>query len=228
MQQWNDQMLSWSAAGEFPGDVLKSKWLGFPPATDALIAAADERLGIPLPPSYREFLKVTNGWRRLNHAIDRVWGTEEIGWFKKEHKDWIGAYTGPTLYGPRDETPDEEYFSYENPMDFRPGHLRETLQISAVGDSAVFLLNPQVIGADGEWEAWFFANWNPGAQRFRSFHELMDAKFHEFLNLPWKQQVGIIGELPREYSGAPGSTKRSLKKRRRRQTVKILNKPLVS
>ena len=33
---------------------------------------------------------------------------------------------------------------------------------------------------DGEWEAWFFANWLPGATRFRSFAELMEAEYQSF------------------------------------------------
>jgi hypothetical protein len=41
------------------------------------------------------------------------------------------------------------------------------------GDSAVYLLNPQVVSEDGEWDAWFFANWLPGATRYRSFAEMI-------------------------------------------------------
>jgi len=47
------------------------------------------------------------------------------------------------------------------------------LTISEPGDSAIFLLNPEVVDANGEWEAWFFANWYPGAARYRSFWDLM-------------------------------------------------------
>jgi hypothetical protein len=169
---------------------------------------------------------VSNGWRRFTHAIDRVWGTNEIRWFKEDHKEWIAAYTRPSRYGPRSEVPDSEYFSYSTPMDFRPSHLKETLQISEVGDSDVLLLNPQVIDASGEWEAWFLANWLPGVHRYRSFQELVDDQFHQFFNISWKQPVGLLGELPCEYVGAPGSAKRHARKRRRRQAIKVLNKPL--
>lgn len=226
LRQWNDRLLASPLADDLPTEVSAAKWLGFPPATDAQIAACEQRLGIALPPSYRAFLKVSNGWRRLTHAIDRLWGTEEIRWFKQDHKEWIAAYTRPSAYGPRDEVPDSEYFSYEAPMDFRPGYLKETLQISEVGDSAVLIVNPQVINSDGEWEAWFFANWLPGVHRFRSFQELIDHQYHGCFKDAWEQPVGLIGELPDEYAGPPGSSKRRLKKRRRRQAVKVLNKPL--
>lgn len=52
-----------------------------------------------------------------------------------------------------------------------------TLQVSAVEEmgSAVYLLNPQRVAADGEWEAWMFAKWVPGAHRHDSFWEVMQA-----------------------------------------------------
>ena len=126
----------------------------------------------------------------------------------------------------REEVADDEYFAYSSPEDFRPEHLKETLQISAVGDSAVLLLNPQVIDEHGEWEAWFFANWLPGVRRFRSFAELMDSQYHGFINAEWKQPVGVIGKLPNEYTGAPGNPKRLVRKRRRPAKIKVLDKPI--
>jgi HEAT repeat protein len=85
------------------------------------------------------------------------------------------------------------------------------LQISAIGDAAVYLLNPQVITKNGEWEAWFFANWLPGAHRYRSFQELMQGQYTSFAALDWQQPVGIFGGLPDEYVGSPGSSHRRLK-----------------
>jgi len=95
-----------------------------------------------------------------------------------------------------------------------------------VGDSAVYLLNPQVISADGEWEAWFFANWLPRAHRYRSFQEMMEAHFHQFAGIEWTRPVGIQGALPDEYIGSPGSPKRRLKKRKKPREPKLFGKPL--
>lgn len=57
------------------------------------------------------------------------------------------------------------------------------MEISDLGDSAIYLLNPLAISPEGEWEAWFFANWNPGAVRYRSFWELILAEYESFLTL---------------------------------------------
>ena len=39
----------------------------------------------------------------------------------------------------------------------------------------IFLLNPQVMTTDGEWEAWFFGmSTTPCVYRYRSFGEMME------------------------------------------------------
>jgi hypothetical protein len=40
-----------------------------------------------------------------------------------------------------------------------------------------------VVTPEKEWEAWFFANWLPGAARYRSFREMMKAERESFLRL---------------------------------------------
>lgn len=70
------------------------------------------------------------------------------------------------------------YFSYGDDQDsvnLRPEYLRTALEISDYGDAAIYMLNPKVVFADGEWEAWMLASWLPGASRYRSFWELLEA-----------------------------------------------------
>ena len=65
------------------------------------------------------------------------------------------------------------------------------MEISDWGDSAIYVLNPQVVTAEGEWGAWFFANWQAGAVRHRSFWDLMQAEYQSFLDLrqtQWAQK----------------------------------------
>ncbi|MBN2579615.1 MAG: SMI1/KNR4 family protein [Pirellulales bacterium] len=226
LKQWSEDILASSLGEKLKDKVSESGWLGLAPATDSQITQAEKRLKITLPPSYRAFLKVSNGWRQTTFAIERIWGTEEICWFRKKNREWIDAYSGPASFGPVEEQPDEEYFAYENTENYRYGQLKETLQISEEGDSAVYLLNPQVITKDGEWEAWFFANWIPGVVRYRSFLEMMQAEYHHFAHIDWKQPKGLIGELPDEYVGSPGSSKRRLKKKTKRREPMVLGRRL--
>jgi len=128
------------------------------PATDTQIAAAEQRVGLSFPPSYRAFLSVANGWGPASPFIDRLFHTDELDRFATLNPDWVDAYGGG----------DE---------------LATLVQISEVGDSAVLLLNPTVVGDDGEWEAWFFATWGPDEDRFPSFAELMRTQRAEFERL---------------------------------------------
>src|SRR4051812_4520962 len=77
------------SAGSYTADVLASGWLGYPGATDEHIAAAEARLGIGLPPDYREFLQTSNGWRWTNSFIERIWPVEEIRWLRSSDPDII-------------------------------------------------------------------------------------------------------------------------------------------
>ncbi|MBV8608107.1 MAG: hypothetical protein JO034_11700 [Singulisphaera sp.] len=72
---------------------------------------------------------------------------------------------------------DEEYFIYgegQATTTMRSEYLHSVLCIPDGTDEADYLLNPKVIFPDGEWEAWKFAHWYPGAVRTRSFREMME------------------------------------------------------
>ncbi len=158
--------------------------LGFPGAVEAELLAAEARLSCRLPPSYREFLKCTNGLRQPLAFVPArggdFWSAQEIDWFRVRNQEWIDAWTGDTFV-----IPDELYFLYgpkQDPINLRREYLEHTLEISTRGDSSVYLLNPKIVGADDEWEAWFLANWNAGADRYRSFAEMMLAHYEGFHN----------------------------------------------
>lgn len=185
---WIELLTQWSAAvladdestEDLPAEVITSGWLGYPGATEAQITAAEIRLGTRLPPSYREFLKVSNGWRDTSFIYE-VWSAEEIAWFAVRHRQWIDIYVRGAAH--RQHMPDQAYLVYgtqQNPLRFRAEYLQTALEISARGDSAIYLLNPQIVTPEGEWEAWFFANWLPGVRRYRSFWELMQGELDIF------------------------------------------------
>ena len=146
-------------------------WLGEPGATETEIIAAEQRLGVRLPPSYRAFLEETNGFDHIGYFIYRLYSAAEIDWFRVRNQDWIDAYQGPINEEPgaMDITPEEHLANPDDSVRFRTAYLSSCLQISEEGDSAVVLLNPDVVNVEGEWEAWFFANWHPGAIRYPSF-----------------------------------------------------------
>jgi len=183
LETWSRELIDAGASPDLPTEVVESGWLGFPGATDEQLSLAEARLGIGLPPSYRDFLAVSNGWRLTGNFIWRLWSTEEIDWFRVRNAEWIEAYVDPIDGLGGLSLTDEEYLVYGETQDsvrFRVEYLESALEVSDIGDSAIFLLNPKVLTRNGEWEAWFFGNWLPGANRYRSFAALMEAEYQSF------------------------------------------------
>jgi hypothetical protein len=205
LQAWNQTILADPdlATAGLPPHIVAEGWLGYPGATEPQIAATEARLGVRLPPSYRAFLSVSNGWAFTGGFAGRLLPVEEIDWFRAHHQDWIDAWTAGSshdLFGqaaapPRPPEPGEADYS----------HLADTLAVSEAGDGAIFLLNPRVTGPDGEWEAWFFADWNPGAAPYESFWEMMQAQVESqrLINVTQARQVkpgdppqALVDKLP--------------------------------
>ena len=197
LQRWSQELLNSNRNNQekLPAEVLKSGWLGYPGATEEQIISAETRLRTTLPPSYREFLKVSNGWRQTTPFIDKLWSTENIEWFSVRHQAWIDTfierYRDDRVNGREPSLrnsliSDAQYFVYGEAQDcskFRVEYLQTALEISDQGDSVIYLLNPQVMTEDGEWEAWFFGNWLPGADRYKSFQQMMQVEYQNFLEL---------------------------------------------
>lgn len=167
------QQAFWAWYFELPSEVISSEWLGFPGASESQIVATEARLGLTLPSSYRDFLKVTNGWHRFP-GILRLRFIEEIDWFCVENQDWIDEWI--SIFQNEKNT-NEEYFIYRQNGDpweqaIRTEYMQTALQISEEDDGDVVLLNPQVIH-DDEWEAWILSSGRGGANRFPSFQEML-------------------------------------------------------
>ena len=172
-----------------------SGWLGYPGATESQIIRAEARLGTALPSSYRSFLKVSNGWQRTTPFINKLWSAEEINWFSVRHQNWINEWLQNPRYLAAEShngklslpsIPGEEYFTYGNEQDcskIRVEYLPTTLEISQRREGAIYLLNPHVATVNGEWEAWFLGDWLPGADRYCSFQDMMQAEYESFLEL---------------------------------------------
>ncbi|MEW5871229.1 MAG: SMI1/KNR4 family protein [Chloroflexota bacterium] len=182
LKHWSQIVLSSGLANAFPQDAQASGWIGYAGATNAEIQAAEARLQTKLPLSYREFLQTSNGWRMTGPFTGRVWSVQEIEWLKVRRSNLVEDYLlGASLFGPPQPVPDQEYFIYGESQDSitaRLEYLPACLEISDLdpGDGSLYLLNPRIITPDGEWEAWYLAPWLPGATRYPSFWELMQAE----------------------------------------------------
>jgi hypothetical protein len=106
-----------------------------------------------------------------------MWSVEDIDWFPARNQDWIDILS---------EFPDA---GGEDGDSFPPvAHLRAALEISDVGDVAIYLLNPLVVRPDGEWQAIFMASWLPGARRYPSFWDMMQGEYQVFSDMDTREQ----------------------------------------
>jgi len=190
LKQWTKDILqsleriTWEYR-EMEIEAIKTGWLGYKGAKDSEIEALEDRLKVKLPASYKEFLKVTDGWRQIGFDADntKIFSLSEVDWlvvkYPKMIEEWFMGV------GEAREIPDDTYLVYgdkQDPVNMRDGYLKNALCISQLVDAGLYLLNPEIVTPDGEWEAWFFGYDLPGANRYRSFQEMMEAEYVRIIN----------------------------------------------
>ncbi|HJU39177.1 MAG TPA: SMI1/KNR4 family protein [Tahibacter sp.] len=138
---------------------------------EAALVALENRLGTSLPPSYRRFLAATDGLVVASHVS--LLPASDVDWYRLLDPESVESWQS------NDEATDAQYDVYGPAQDcihMRTRHLYGALQISTSIDGDVLLLVPAVRFGD-EWEAWFLGAKNPGAVRYRSFADMVDALF---------------------------------------------------
>ncbi|MFI5979547.1 SMI1/KNR4 family protein [Streptomyces sp. NPDC051555] len=197
---WRPFLLKWSgewsdcaAAGEERNEddelALRARWLGFPAASEERMAAMEERLGRRMPPSYREFLAVSDGWR---HAGGFVWllaGTAQARWHHNES----------TLADVFEEYLDDD----AGPEARREAALwRRGLQLNVRSDATYVLMDPEDVDEDGEWAVYTWAGWRAAPPEryagFRAFMRDMHREFHNLRANPGDGEPEFVNDTTRE------------------------------
>lgn len=193
LRQWSDAQMDALDALDNPvepaaraGSVLR------PPATEAQVAAAEQRLGVRLPPSYRDFLLLSDG--AYADTIGAVladglraedpagaWGflpVSEVRWFVDVEPAtvdiWLQVQREVDEMGlDQDPTP---HFEGDEVRDHSP--MRDALLIARGFDANCSLLVPVSSPTAGdEWEVW--GHYKEGSTRWSSFRAyLVDTVEH--------------------------------------------------
>ncbi|KES04866.1 hypothetical protein BU52_22755 [Streptomyces toyocaensis] len=120
------------------------------PATARQLDAAEERLGVPLPPSLRGFLTASNGFGPVSQYTEALRSCEEIDWFRSTHPGCVNTVGGT---GDRDV-------------------LLHALCLTRGED--VILLDTRTASADGEYGAYLFAvKYGELDERYAGFGEVV-------------------------------------------------------
>ncbi len=169
--EWADSLPDGEARSAGDEAARQSRWLGFAPASEERIAAMEGRLGRRMSPSYREFLKVSDGWR---HAGGFVWllaGTEDAHWHNNESglADMFEEYL------------DEDAGAEER----RESDVwRRGLQLDVESDITHVLMDPEDVDEDGEWAVYTWSSWRAAPpERHASFLAFMRDMYREFHSL---------------------------------------------
>ncbi|MFD3776163.1 SMI1/KNR4 family protein [Streptomyces sp. NPDC058612] len=169
--EWSDSLPDDETLSEEDEAARQARWLGFPPASEERIAAMEERLGRRMPPSYREFLEVSDGWQHAGQFIWRLAGTTDARW----HNDESGL---SDMF--------EEYLDDDaGPAERRDADIwRRGLQLDVKSDITHVLLDPEDVDEDGEWAVYTWASWRAAPpERYASFVEFMRGMYREFHSL---------------------------------------------
>ncbi|MEV0696733.1 SMI1/KNR4 family protein [Saccharopolyspora sp. NPDC050389] len=116
-------------------------WLGYEPAGEEAVLAAEARLGVRLPPSYRNFLLASNGWSSMSYAVDLL-NTEQLGWFADVEPELLDAWKSADM--------DEWVELVERCL---------LVSIDDGGAGNYWLLHADKVAENGEWTAY---DWWPG------------------------------------------------------------------
>lgn len=181
LRQWSAALLDGLDALDRPVEPAgRTGTLLRPPATESEVAAAEDRLGVRLPPSYREFLLLSDGaYGDTTGAVtadsiqaeDQGWGflpVAEVRRYVEVHPDTVAIWLDvqdqiDRSGGGEDPTPP---FEGDEVRDYRP--MREALLIAPGLDADCSLLVP--VGDPGpgeEWEVW--DHYKEGTTRWSSF-----------------------------------------------------------
>jgi SMI1 / KNR4 family (SUKH-1) len=163
----NSAYLRWMEASahitvsDFLSDAQReAEWVGVEPADEQQLAAAEERLGVRLPPTYRNFLLTSNGGECIGELV--LLPVDRVGWFAEIEGWLLDAWSDPGL----------EHFAEHLAV------LKRCLLISSDegGAGGSWLLHVDSADENGELTAY---EWWPGGggdpARFENFAALLTA-----------------------------------------------------
>ncbi|WP_280885749.1 SMI1/KNR4 family protein [Streptomyces sp. LBL] len=180
--EWADSLADGETRGKNDEAARRARWLGFPPASEERIAAMEERLGRRMPPSYREFLKVSDGWRHAGGFVSLLAGAEDARWHN-------------------DESGHADMFEEDQDADADPEEQREAdiwqriwrcgLQLDVESDITYVLMDPEDVDEDGEWAVYTWASWRAAPpERYANFLAFMRDMNREFHSLQAHRRDG--------------------------------------
>lgn len=156
--------------------VTESGWTGAEPVAEGELRDLEHRIGRTLPPSYRSFLMTTNGYVG-GGSVERIRPAREVKGFADDESEWVDIWIETAGAGTPLTVAEHVAARDDDAGNARWQLLSDAIQVSDTYDGAVYLLCPTIVDDGGEWEAWLFATWLPGAARFPSWWDLLNREY---------------------------------------------------
>jgi hypothetical protein len=171
LQRWSGEAIAHAdeAGLDVTAEMRASGWIGSRPASAADITATERRLERSLPPSYREFLALADGWPVLSMDFRQVRPVAEV--------DWVAA-ADPGFYK---VVCSDNGYEWPPDGDDGPPLMNRAVLLNSGTDS--FLYDTGRVAADGEWATTCWTSWYPGAgDRQPSFRAGLESHYATFVS----------------------------------------------
>jgi len=146
-------------------DLPNEQELG-PPASEEQIARIEQQIGKPLPPSYRAFLSLFNGWRMVDGETDLLSVEEMLGGRRADRiRDW---QRNAAKWG--DEVGGHGF----------------VIGFSDISQSRI-ILDPRRVGANNEWR--LFENYKDEEEEYDSFLDWLEQSVDDYQELAMNPNV---------------------------------------
>ncbi len=175
LEKIRDYYVRWhkkSSIRDYNDEIIVNNGASRSPCSQEAIVEIEGRLGVALPKSYTDFLRISNGWLLMNTYLLPV---EKVDWYR--NSQWFEWFKPHEQIFP-ESVSDKDYLTYgaqQHPVkharkEYTPSFLLISDPISDLRD--LQFLNPKVVFEDGEWEA--ATSFGGGFVRFRSFAAMME------------------------------------------------------
>ena len=192
LTEMNRLVLACELQEELAPEVLARGWLGEPPATEDAIAAAELRLGLTLPPSFKSFYRVANGWYWPHPEVRMILPVERIQRLGDSNNENVAAYLDGYLWQGYYMDHGKEVaerlgqdaasrlgieaaaalLDADDPMRNIAAMVEISLEEPPMSE-ALILLDPTTVAHDGEMQTAFSSSWTVGLPSNGTFWEFM-------------------------------------------------------
>lgn len=143
-----------------------------PGARERDLAELEERLGLPLCPSYRALLYVSNGFGVFGEHVGRLLSTKEVDWYRRRNPDLARDIEAWLLAGNLNQPP------YAEDPEWRVDTPLRSIEIAEDFDACELILLPKPTSPGSEWQAWLTVG--GGCSGYSTLPDYIDDTIEQF------------------------------------------------